>query len=63
MRWKLGSGEVIRVDEAYVHVFPDLNQSKRVLPETLEMKPYPHLQDIGFPPVDVKRVFILVGWK
>ena len=54
-----GSGEVIRVDEAYV--LPDLNQSKRVLPETLDMKPYPHLQDIDFPPVDVKRVSILVG--
>lgn len=52
-------GECIEVSEAYV--LPDLNQSQRALPEQIDVQNYPHLCDIEFPAVDVKRVSILVG--
>ncbi|KAL9975234.1 hypothetical protein ACROYT_G012368 [Oculina patagonica] len=52
-------GESIEVTEAYV--LPDLNQSQRALPEQIDVQNYPHLCDIEFPAVDVKRVSILVG--
>ena len=52
-------GESIEVSEAYV--LPDLNQSQRALPEQIDVQNYPHLCDIEFPAVDVKRVSILVG--
>ena len=52
-------GESIEVSEAYV--LPDLNQSQRALPEQIDVHNYPHLHDIGFPAVDIKRVSILVG--
>ena len=52
-------GERIEVCEAYV--LPDLNQSQRALPEQIDVQNYPHLCDIDFPAVDVKRVSILVG--
>ena len=51
--------ESIEVSEAYV--LPDLNQSQRALPEQIDVHNYPHLHDIGFPAVDIKRVSILVG--
>ena len=54
-----GLGEDIQVADAYV--LPDLNQSQRILPEEIDVKQYPHLQDIEFPSVDIKRVSILVG--
>lgn len=54
-----GYGEDIDVNEAYV--LPRLNQSGQVLPETVDVSKYPHLQDLKFPEVDVKRVYILVG--
>ena len=54
-----GHGEDIDVSEAYV--LPKLNQSGQVLPETVDVSKYPHLQDLEFPEVDVKRVSILVG--
>jgi len=52
-------GESVEVSEAYV--LPDLNQSQRALPEQIDVQNYPHLCDIEFPAVDVKRVSILVG--
>ena len=56
----LGSyGESIAVPEAYV--LPDLNQSQRGLPEQIDVNSFPHLCNIEFPAVDVKRVSILVG--
>ena len=54
-----GYGEDIDVNEAYV--FPKLNQSGQVLPKIVDISKYPHLQDLKFPEVDVKRVSILVG--
>lgn len=54
-----GYGEDIDVNEAYVP--PRLNQSGQVLPETVDVSKYPHLQDLKFPEVDVKRESILVG--
>ena len=54
-----GYGEDIDIDEAYV--LPQLNQSEQVLPESVDISMYPHLQDLKFPEVDVKRVSILVG--
>lgn len=54
-----GYGEDIDVNEAYV--LPRLNQSGQVLPETVDVSKYPHLQDFKFPEVVVKRVSILVG--
>ena len=52
-------GESIEVSEAYV--LPDLNQSQRALPERIDVQNHPHLRDIEFPAVDIKRVSILVG--
>ena len=52
-------GEDIDVNEAYVLL--KLNQSEQVLPETVDVSKYPHLQDLRFPEVEVKRVSILVG--
>ena len=52
-------GESIEVSEAYI--LPDLNQSQRTLPEQIDVHNYPHLCDIEFPAVDIKRVSILVG--
>ena len=52
-------GEDIDVNEAYV--LPDLNQSERVLPGTVDVHKYPHLQDLTFPVVDFERVSIIVG--
>ena len=43
------------------YVLPKLNQSGKVLPEAVDVSQYPHLQDLKFPEVDVRRVFILVG--
>ena len=54
-----GLREDIQVADAYV--LPDLNQSQRILPEEIDVKQYPHLQDIEFPSVDIKRVSIRVG--
>lgn len=54
-----GYGEDIDIDEAYV--LSKLNQSEQVLPESVDISKYPHLQDLKFPEVDVKRVSILVG--
>ena len=54
-----GYGEDIDVNEAYV--LPKLNQSEQVLPENVDVSRYPHLQDLRFPEVEVKRVSILVG--
>ena len=51
--------ESIEVSEAYV--LPDLNQSQRAFPEQIDVHNYPHLHDIGFPAVDIKKVSILVG--
>ena len=52
-------GESIEVSEAYV--LPDLNQSQRALLEQIDVHDHPHLCDIEFPAVDIKRVSILVG--
>lgn len=52
-------GKSIEVSEAYV--LPDLNQSQRALPERINVHNHPHLCDIEFPAVDIKRVSILVG--
>ena len=52
-------GESIEVSEAYV--LPYLNQSQQALPEQIDVHNYPHLCDIEFPAVDIKRVSILVG--
>lgn len=43
------------------YILPDLNQSGRVLPGQAEVSHYPHLQDLEFPDVNIKRVSILVG--
>lgn len=53
------SGDVLEVEDAYI--LPDLNQSERVLPGEVDVSRYPHLQDLEFPDVDLKRVSILVG--
>ena len=53
------SGESIDVSEAYV--LPNLNQSRCTLPEQIDTIEYPHLRDVEFPEVDIKRVSILVG--
>ena len=53
------SGESIDVSEAYV--LPNLNQSRCTLPEQIDTIEYPHLRDLKFPEVDMKRVSILVG--
>ena len=47
------------MNEAYV--LPKLNQYEQVLPEAVDVSKYPHLQDLRFPEIDVKRVSILVG--
>ena len=47
------------MSEAYV--LPKLNQSGQVLPETVDVSKYLHLQDLKFPEVDVKRVSIMLG--
>ena len=52
-------GKSIEVSEAYV--LPDLNQSQPALPERIDVHNHPHLCDIEFPAVDIKRVSILVG--
>ena len=52
-------GESIEVYEAYV--LPDLNQSQRALPEQIDVRNHPHLCDIEFPAVDIKRESTLVG--
>ena len=54
-----GCGSDIEVDEAYV--LSDLNQMEQVLPETVDVSEYPHLQDLTFPEVDLHRVSIIVG--
>ncbi|XP_022784666.1 LOW QUALITY PROTEIN: uncharacterized protein LOC111325175 [Stylophora pistillata] len=54
-----GCSRDIDVNEAYV--LPDLNQSEQILPEKVDFKDYPHLQDLTFPEVDMKRVSIIVG--
>lgn len=54
-----GYGEDIDGNEAYVLL--RLDQSGQVLPETVDVSKYPHLQDLKFPEVDLKRVSILVG--
>ena len=54
-----GLGEDIQVAVAFV--LPDLNQSQRILPEEIDVKQYPHLQDIEFLSVDIKRVFHTCG--
>ena len=54
-----GFGEDIDVSQAYV--LPDLKQSQRVLPELIDVSRYPHLHDVQFPQVEIKRVSILVG--
>ena len=51
--------EEIKVSDAYI--LPDLHQSNQVLPESIDVSAYPHLQDIKFPSVDVPRVSILLG--
>ena len=53
------SGKSIDVSEAYV--LPNLNQSRCTLPEQIDTIEYPHLRDVEFPEVDIKRVSILVG--
>lgn len=54
-----GYGEDIDVNEAYVLL--RLNQSEQILPETVDVSKYPHLQDLKFPEVDVNSVSFLVG--
>ena len=54
-----GCGSDIEVDEAYV--LSDLNQTEQVLPETVDVSKYPHLQDLTLPDVDLHRVSIIVG--
>ena len=39
----------------------DLNQTEQVLPETVDVSKYPHLQDLTFPEVDLHRVSVIVG--
>ena len=51
------SGSDIEVDEAYM--LSDLNQTEQVLPETVDVSEYPHLQDLTFPEVDLHRVSII----
>ena len=53
------SGESIDVSEAYV--LPNLNQSRFTSPEQTDTIEYPHLRDMKFPEVDIRRVSILVG--
>ena len=53
------SGKSTDVSEAYV--LPNLNQSRCTLPEQIDTIEYPHLRDVKFPEVDMKRVSILVG--
>ena len=54
-----GCGRDIEVNEAYV--LPDLNQSGQILPESVDVSEYPHLKDLTFPEVDIKRVSIIIG--
>lgn len=54
-----GYGEDIDVDKTYV--LSKFNQLEQVLPESVHISKYPHLQELKFPEVDVKRVSILVG--
>lgn len=54
-----GCGRDIEVNEAYV--LPDLNQSGQILPDSVDVSEYPHLQDLTFPEVDIKRVSIIIG--
>ena len=53
------AGERIEVNHAYV--LHDLNQSERILPDTIDASCHSHLQDIRFPDVDVRRVSIVLG--
>ena len=53
------SGESIDVSEAYV--LPNLNQSRCTSPEQIDTIEYPHLRDMKFPEVEIRRVSILVG--
>ena len=53
------SGESIGVSKAYV--LPNLNQLRYTIPEQIDTIEYPHLLDVKFPKVDIKRVSILVG--
>ena len=43
------------------NVLPKLNQSGQLLPETVDVSKYLHLQDLKFPEVDVKRASIVAG--
>ena len=52
------SGDSIDVSEGYV--LPNLNQSHCTLLEQIDTIEHPHLRDVKFPEVDIKRVFILV---
>lgn len=54
-----GCSRDIDVNEAYV--LPDLNQSGQILPDSVDVSEYPHLQDLTFPEVDIKRVSIIIG--
>ena len=54
-----GCGRDIEVNEAYI--LPDLNQSGQILPDSADVSEYPHLQDLTFPEVDIKRVSIIIG--
>ena len=54
-----GCGRDIEVNEAYV--LPDLNQSGQILPHSVDVSEYPHLQDLTFPEVDIKRVSLIIG--
>lgn len=56
-----GCGHNIEVNIAFV--LPDLNQLEKALPETLDIKDYPHLRDLTFPEVDAKQVSIILGDK
>ena len=53
------SGESIDLLEAYV--LRNLNQSRFTLPKQIDTIEYPHLRDVEFQEVDIKRVSMLVG--
>ena len=52
------SGESIDVPEAYV--LPNFNQSCCTLPEQIGTSDHPHLREVMFPEVDIKRVSMLI---
>ena len=54
-----GCGRDIEVNEAYV--LQDRNQSGQILPDSVDVLGYPHLQDLTFPEADIKRVSIIIG--